>query len=300
MKRLIIVLVLFALPLLSFAQEGLVPCGGPGQPDCTFCHVWNLLDNVVKFLIQFAFAAGAIGIVVGGFFIMTAGGSESRVTKGREIITTAVVGVLIVLVAWVVLNSFFQIIAKGVEGWDPRFWNEIQCSASAAASQQGPLPAPQPRPTPAPLPAPAPGSGTLSAADARAQLQQAGISVNKGECPSGVAYQAVAGGCTSLQGVRASTIAGATELKRNCNCSVAVTGGTELGHAQGVDSHATGAKLDFKRNAALDGYIENTYERLPGRRSDGATVYRAPNGSTFAKEHDHWDVKGWEGTYPTR
>ena len=105
MKRLIIVLVLFALPLLSFAQEGLVPCGGPGQPDCTFCHVWNLLDNVVKFLIQFAFAAGAIGIVVGGFFIMTAGGSESRVTKGREIITTAVVGVLIVLVAWVVIKK---------------------------------------------------------------------------------------------------------------------------------------------------------------------------------------------------
>ncbi|MBI2036926.1 MAG: TrbC/VirB2 family protein [Candidatus Liptonbacteria bacterium] len=296
MKYLLIAFVLFALPLLSFAQGGLVPCGGPGQPACTFCHVWELLQNVIQFLIMVAFPIGAIGIVVGGFFIMTAGGSESRVTKGREIITTAVVGIMIVLVAWVVLNSLFQFLAGGYVPL--RFWNSIQCSTANSGPVS--LPTPAPRPGPAPLPAPAPGSGTLSAADARAQLQQAGISVNKGECPSGVAYQAVAGGCTSLQGVRASTIAGATTLKRDCNCTVAVTGGTELGHAQGVDSHASGAKLDFKRNAALDSYIETTYERLPGRRSDGATLYRAPSGATFAKEHDHWDVKGWEGTYPSR
>ncbi|MDP3947500.1 MAG: pilin [bacterium] len=295
----LLVLLLSALilaPSFAFAQGGLVPCNGP---DCTVCHVWVLLDNVVKLLIIIAFAVGAIGIVVGGFFIMTAGGSESRVKKGREIITTAVVGIVIVLVAWVVLNSLFQFLAEGVEGWDPRLWNQIQCDASAAATQQGPTPAPSPSPGGStPLPAPAPASGTLSSQDARTRLGQVGITTPKSECPSGVRYQDVSGGCTSLQGVRASTVAGAVELKQNCNCTVVITGGTELGHAAGTDSHASGAKLDFRRNDALDSYIETNYERLPGRRSDGAIIYRANNGSTFAKETDHWDVKGWEGTFP--
>lgn len=293
--RAFVPLLLLLLPLLAFAQGGLVPCSGP---DCTICHIWVLLQRVINLLITIAFSVGTIGIIWGGFAIMTAGGSESRVTKGREIITTAVVGITIVLVAWVVLNSLFQFLAQGYAPL--RFWNQVQCDTSAASAQQGPAPSPQPGTTPGTLPAPAPASGTFSALSARLKLEQADITVNKGECPAGVSYQAVAGGCTSLKGVRVSTIAGAIALKRDCNCTVVVTGGTELGHAGGTDSHASGAKLDFQRNPALDSYIESTYARLPGTRSDGAIQYRAPNGAVFAKEHDHWDVKGWEGTFPQK
>lgn len=122
--KLFALLSVLLLPALAFAQGGLVPCSGP---DCTICHLWKLLENIIDLLFMIAFPIAAIGIVVGGFFIMTAGGSESRVTKGREMITTAVWGIVIVLVAWVVLNSLFQFLAVGIEGWDPRLWNKIQC-----------------------------------------------------------------------------------------------------------------------------------------------------------------------------
>jgi hypothetical protein len=113
-----------SFPFLAFAQQGLVPCSGE---DCTVCHLWQMFDNIVKFLVQISFAAGALGVAVGGFFIMTAGGSENRIRQGREILKTVIVGILIVLLSWVVLNTLFQILAKGIQGWDPRFWYEIRC-----------------------------------------------------------------------------------------------------------------------------------------------------------------------------
>jgi len=52
-------------------------------------------------------------IAWGGIVIMTAGGSigteksPSRVSKGKKIITTAVIGIAIALGAWLVINAIF-------------------------------------------------------------------------------------------------------------------------------------------------------------------------------------------------
>ncbi|KAM0324862.1 hypothetical protein ACHAQA_007828 [Verticillium albo-atrum] len=95
--------------------------------------------------------------------------------------------------------------------------------------------------------------------------------------------------CTSFQNIRATTVAGAITLKKACNCGLAITGGTEVGHATGKYSHATGYKLDFSRNAALDRYITRTFKRI-ANRSDGVPRYKARSGNIYANEGAHWDV----------
>ena len=49
MKKIILISFLIILPLFTQAA-GLVPCGGPGEPVCTFCHLFVLFNNVIKFV----------------------------------------------------------------------------------------------------------------------------------------------------------------------------------------------------------------------------------------------------------
>lgn len=70
---------------------------------------------------------------------------------------------------------------------------------------------------------------------------------------------------------------------------VVVTGGTEEGHLPGVFSHENGYKIDIRRNAVVDNFIENNFNTI-GIRNDGAALYLNSSGAIYAKEGNHWDV----------
>lgn len=95
--------------------------------------------------------------------------------------------------------------------------------------------------------------------------------------------------CTSLDSVRTGTIARIIALKHASDCPIMVTGGTEVGHAPGRFSHGEGYKLDISHNACIDRYIAQ-HSEPHGVRGDGARLYRAPSGTVYADESDHWDI----------
>ncbi|TDC97158.1 hypothetical protein E1292_37555 [Nonomuraea deserti] len=95
--------------------------------------------------------------------------------------------------------------------------------------------------------------------------------------------------CTSFDSVRAGTVAGIIQLKRESGCPIMVTGGTETGHAPGQYSHGNGYKLDISHNSCIDRHIKKISDRA-GSRSDGARLYRSGSGTVFADEGDHWDI----------
>ncbi|MFI9595661.1 hypothetical protein [Nonomuraea sp. NPDC052265] len=95
--------------------------------------------------------------------------------------------------------------------------------------------------------------------------------------------------CTSLDSVRAGTIARIIDLKHDSGCPVMVTGGTEAGHAAGQYSHGNGYKLDITHNACIDRYITR-HHRKAGVRGDGSALYRSATGTVFANESSHWDI----------
>ncbi|MEU5988199.1 hypothetical protein ABZ806_04390 [Spirillospora sp. NPDC047418] len=94
--------------------------------------------------------------------------------------------------------------------------------------------------------------------------------------------------CTSFKGVRWGTVKGLIDFAESSGCKITVTGGTERGHAPGTYSHANGYKLDISPSRCVDAAIK----RYPstGTRGDGARLYRAPDGTVFAREKDHWDI----------
>ena len=95
--------------------------------------------------------------------------------------------------------------------------------------------------------------------------------------------------CTSVDGMRQETLDGVIAFRNAVGVDLVMTGGTEVGHSTGPFSHANGYKVDVSLNPTVNRYIEDNFEHT-GQRSDGAELYRDPNGNVYALEDDHWDI----------
>jgi hypothetical protein len=280
---------LFFVPASVLAQEGswpgpLVPCGRSDQNEpCTVCHAGelakNLFDLIIKYLMP---VAAVIALMVGGFFFFFGGANESALKTGKTIIRNTLIGVLIVLAAWLVVNTlvhalFPQNVANS--------WYKFQCAG-------GGITAPPP---------PSEGGGAgigggggegtgvdageLTEAAAESQLAAAGVSINGG---------------VELNGIRQSTINEVIRVKQSCGCAVTVTGGTGSNHAGGTYSHANGYKVDLRSQSSTGGgpltnFITQNYSYIGRRSGDNARQFQAPNGVIYALEDEgqsdeHWDV----------
>ena len=57
-----------------------------------------------------AIPLGVLFVAYGGFVIMTAGGSEEKVKKGKQVITAAVIGIAIAFGSWLIIFTVNQIL----------------------------------------------------------------------------------------------------------------------------------------------------------------------------------------------
>ncbi len=106
----------------SIIWEG-VTCNQQGEDPCDFCDMIKVVSNIVNFLTRLAYIVAAAVIVAGGVMIMVSGGNEKRFSKGKSLITNAVIGIVITLTAWIIVNTLFHIIT----GDEQFIWSEIVC-----------------------------------------------------------------------------------------------------------------------------------------------------------------------------
>ena len=114
----IIFLALFYVfsPLSASAAIGfngpLVPCGRAGMPPCEVCHLYALARNIIDLLLWgIATPLLIVALLAAGFFWLTAGGSEEKISKGRTILVSAVIGFVIAFGAWVIINTILSTLA---------------------------------------------------------------------------------------------------------------------------------------------------------------------------------------------
>ena len=103
-------------------QGGIVPkCDPTGtNPSLRDCDINVLAEagaNLLNALIAIAIVATVIFIMYGAIRLITSAGNPENLKKSREIITNSVMGVVIVLVAWVVINTFFTLFVNCEGSW---------------------------------------------------------------------------------------------------------------------------------------------------------------------------------------
>jgi len=123
-----------ASQVLAACPTGIVPCGTPDCP-CNFCDIFKLIHNIVNFLllpcslnnnIPLIPAIAGLMFVIGGLYLLIAGGRPEMFSKAKSILTATIVGLVIIFLAWVFLNTFFDYI--GVAEWTGLgSWWQIDC-----------------------------------------------------------------------------------------------------------------------------------------------------------------------------
>lgn len=88
----------------------LPPCTASG--DCGINDFLVLAFNIVKFMWGLAGSLALLMFVIGGLTLLMAGGDPSRVKSGMTTLQNAVIGILLVLGSWVIINTIL-VIATG-------------------------------------------------------------------------------------------------------------------------------------------------------------------------------------------
>lgn len=127
------VVVLFSLPALTFAADPIVQCGFSGQPACQACHLIQLGQNLLEWFIGIMASVIALVFAIGGMKMVMSGGSEGGVSEAKGMMTNAVIGFVILLSAWLVVDTVLKTVINK-EFFGPATttseigpWNNIQC-----------------------------------------------------------------------------------------------------------------------------------------------------------------------------
>jgi len=114
LKKILLILVVLGLLLFlvdSVQAQSLVPeelankCKlGPEAGSCTPCDFVQLFVNASNILVGLSGAFAVLMFVYGGILMAISRGHSDQVQKGKDVLTNAVKGVIIVLASWMVIN----------------------------------------------------------------------------------------------------------------------------------------------------------------------------------------------------
>ena len=123
---------LISITLLSFFPgiilAALVPCGpGTAKENCEICDIFTLFNNIIEFVLQKVVPIIATLILVfSGLMFLDASGSPEKTQKVKSLITSVLLGLVIIYGAYLIISLFFTMI--GVADWTGlKTWFEYPC-----------------------------------------------------------------------------------------------------------------------------------------------------------------------------
>ena len=129
MKRTLVIsicaFVLMLTPTISSAA--LVPCDGALGNVCKTCHLMELGSNIIEFLITVMVSVVALVFIAGGFKMVTSGGDHGAVSDAKHMMTNAVIGFVILLLAWLIVDTFLKVFLRTEGDLKLGPWNQIEC-----------------------------------------------------------------------------------------------------------------------------------------------------------------------------
>ena len=108
MRRTLIFLFLgcvMAAPMVVSAQNPIVPnC----SPNCGWADLIQLGQNILNFIVMISVWVGAIMFAYAGWLFFSDTGNSSNIEQGKKVFGAVVVGLIIVLTAWLVINTIIE------------------------------------------------------------------------------------------------------------------------------------------------------------------------------------------------
>lgn len=116
--------------LVAQTYPGLVQCSGP---DCNFCTAIVTINNVVEFVMKLAVILATIALAIIGFKMVASQGNPAAKQQAKNLLINFFIGLLLVLTAWMLVDSLLKVLlSKDVQvEYGP--WNEIDTDLCGGA-----------------------------------------------------------------------------------------------------------------------------------------------------------------------
>jgi hypothetical protein len=121
-------------PVSAYGAGGFVTCSGL---DCSVCNLVDMANEVIKWLIAILFIVFAILLFIAGWKLVTSVGNPSAMSDAKAKITNAIIGILIVLTAWLIIDTFVRALVGDTGQINGLLWTDIQCHEQVYAEFEG-------------------------------------------------------------------------------------------------------------------------------------------------------------------
>lgn len=106
------VLIVFA-PLAGYAQlNSNMPCDSSTGLNCTSTSVNGLIRIVINWMLGIAFGVAVLFLIIGGFWYITSAGNEETAEKGKGTAINAIIGIVIIVLSYVIINVVSNLVAS--------------------------------------------------------------------------------------------------------------------------------------------------------------------------------------------
>lgn len=114
MKKLSLILALAvfgALPLIGLAQGG-GSYGGPQPPVWEDIDLMEAIQSITNWFFIFLMITAVVGLIISGFYFITAGGDEDKVKTARRLLLYSLIAVAVGVLAKAMVYFVYQILAE--------------------------------------------------------------------------------------------------------------------------------------------------------------------------------------------
>lgn len=240
------------------------------------------IQSIYRFLIWTVGIAALLMLMIGGFMYMTSAGNQASAETAKRIIKDALLGLVVVLFAWVLLYwinpDFTKINLDSITGLKYTLNKPSGGGGTGNLNTNfsPPIPLQDPR-APGPIPA-----GSLDEEAARTLAESLNIDINRTQGCSPTVQEA----CTSLAGLPSAVLFDLSEFESEIGGNVTLTGGTESSlHSNGTLHGPGNPVYDIGKNdSAVNAFFNDSNNvKYIGDTSVGKK-YRVTKGSLSGSE----------------
>lgn len=105
-----ILFLIILVPVLVSAQD-FIPCGGPGQHDCGYYDLLQLVNNIINWIIKISVPVAAGVFAWAGIKYMTTGIADQK-SAAKEMLHKVFIGFVFILAAWIIVTTVTNTLLK--------------------------------------------------------------------------------------------------------------------------------------------------------------------------------------------
>lgn len=97
-------IMVFTIPIIALAQVSSPSDNIGGSVGLGTANLKTVIVNVISLALSFVGLVSVVMIILGGFQWMVSAGNEERIARAKKTISGAIVGIIIVLLAWAIVT----------------------------------------------------------------------------------------------------------------------------------------------------------------------------------------------------